>query len=217
MSALALADGQDVIDLKLTMPRRGVWVAEVSLTADTALREGKQVELELAGRTWRGTVDRAKAAFGSSVARILGGGGKLAQLAKPAHYSDVTVGIVLQDLLAAAGETRAATADNALLQRHLDHWTVTELPLGRQISRLVDEFEATWRVLRDGTLWVGFERWPKTTGSGQLLQVDPLNDSQKLAIETPDFLPGEDFEGNHIEYVQVDLLAGAFRATLWHE
>lgn len=217
MSALAKADGVDVVDLRLTMPRVGVWVAEMGLSSDVGLQEGKLVDLVVAGRTWTGTVDRSRAAYGSSVARVLGGAGKLASKARPKHYTDTSFAIVLGDLLSAGGERKAADCDSGLLAQRLDHWTVTAIPLGQQLAKLCAEFDATWRVRRDGTLWVGFESWPKTVGTGQVVGVDPLNDSQRLAIEVPDFLPGEDFEGDHLEYVQVDLLAGVFRATLWHE
>lgn len=217
MSAFVTIGGLDVVDMRLSMPRAGVWICEASL-ADDQKPKGA-VDVVVGPSTLRGFVSMAETAYGATVVRVVGGAGGMGTTAKPQHYLNTTVRLILNALLATAGEKLSPKADAGLLNATLTSWAVMARPVGREVAQLMASrtSDATWRILPDGTFWCGAERWPKVEPEHDLLTENPLDNTFTISSLEKLILPGDLFLGRKVSYVEHTLLGGHIRSTIRRE
>ncbi len=159
--------------------------------------------------------------------RLVGGAGGLRKTAAAKHYTTATVRVVLGDLLAGAGEKLSPTSDAVVLGTTIVTWTTVAIATGRLITQLLRTAApaANWRVLPDGTVWVGVEKWPDSGlvegDDYQVLTQDPARLYAKLGIEVPLLLPGttlgEGTEARRVSYVEHVLDDPETRSEVWFE
>lgn len=148
-------NGHPLLAMALVIPRTGSWVLDALIDGDAAL-EGAVV-LDLAGRTWRGTVFRGGVTEGRWSGRVVGGAGGLARTLGPASMRSTTLAAVLAEALRDAGESAAAsTAD---LTHTVERWHRHEAPALHTVAEVARRAGYTWRVLPDGTVWMGVDAW----------------------------------------------------------
>lgn len=150
----ATLDGQLVTALALTIPRVGLWSAEVEVDADTAL--SGDVELVVEGRTWRGLVHRGAVELGRWSGRIVGAGALLGILG-PQAWRDTTLLEVLRETARAAGVELAADVGD--LSHVVSHWHRRAAPATHTVAAVAEAAGFAWRALADGTLWSGADAW----------------------------------------------------------
>lgn len=113
-------DGRSVFQVRMHMPARGAWFADVSLdTSATSAVPSGRVTLDLRGERLTGTVlPEASGRFGARVvARVVAGGGGWGRLVDGQHFQSDT-GVLLSSVVrataAAAGETVGLVTDTSL-------------------------------------------------------------------------------------------------------
>jgi hypothetical protein len=111
-------------------------------------------------------------------------------------FGAVPLQIPLMDVLRAAGETLSPLAEPNVLAWPLRAWSRMQVPASAEIGALVALVpNATWRVLLDGTVWVGFETWPTFKLSDDDAQTHSEPEKNRLTIApandtAPSVLPG---------------------------
>lgn len=206
------ANGKAVQDgSKITSPRIGAWHADLVVDTQAPITGKVTISIGDGALTMIGTAEDGGTFVDTTRVRVVGGAGGLSETASVKHYSDTTVGLVLGDLLAKGGETLSSTADQGLLGAALEHWTTIALPIGRIIAKLMSVAapDGAWRVLPDGTVWVGHETWP-SSGLRESLdyQLEEQNDEQQyavLAVEAPTLRPGVTLGDKRVSYVEYEL------------
>ena len=196
--SLVTANGVDVLRGSVSMPLVGVWSADLVIDQPdgSGFSAGTQVTITAGGLELAGVVapDRTGSFLDAVHVRILGGKGGLSQLATPRAYVQpgAYVRDVLSGLLGAAGETLAATADTGFRATNLLAWSVFRVPVSQALEALIDTVSPGlhWRVLSDGTVWIGSESWPTTSYSFDLLSHDPAQQTYELGVESPAIVPG---------------------------
>ena len=121
------------------------------------------------------------------------------------------------DLLRAAGETAAASADTNLLSTTLPAWCVRGAGVGMQLDELVVALRATWRVLLDGTIWVGQESWPEADVDLELMELSPPEDRAMFKCEAPSLLPGTTLDGRRVSRVEHLIGEASVRTVAYFE
>lgn len=208
---------------RLTFPRTGAWQAEIRIDTDQDLSGALIINVDDGRLTLKGTVDRGGNWQNVDALRIVGGAGGLRTVATPKHYTTATVGVVLRDLLADAGETLSATSYADTLGASLTSWTTSALSTGNLISLVLRAGApgANWRVLPDGTVWVGVERWPDAgLVEGEdyhVLTEDPQRLFARLGVEVPLLMPGTALGGRRVSYVEHLLEEPQTRTEVWFE
>jgi hypothetical protein len=186
------------------MGREGVWAADcvvdhpkqIDGSATLALGDGKLV--------LHGTILPTRTGlYGeSAVLRLLGGAGGMATQVDPQFYRTTTARIIAQALLAAAGEKLSPTAEAKALNTQLPAYAHVRQSAAAALSLLCERIGAIWRVLPDGTVWVGTETWPKADDPGDLLREDPQLQRSVYGTEVPSLLPGTAIDGRYISIVE---------------
>lgn len=157
---LVTLSGQPVIDMRLALPLAGAWHADVSVDSQEELTG--QVTLKVDGNAFVGTVRRGGVVADTGTYRLVGGAGGLAKSARAKAYNNATVQLVLQDILGDAGESLSPTVSPSLLSLVLPFWVTRAAPTAYALGELVEALggDVVWRVLPDGSIWLGVETWP---------------------------------------------------------
>lgn len=191
----------------VTLPRQGVWLAELVLLAEqpptgtVTLRLGSALSL-------RGTVVRSGLFAGQVRVWVAGGAAGLGRQLEPKWYLGAPRRLPLTDLAEEAGEQLSAATDAALLDEVLTPgWTRLRGTAAEALARLLEGTGASWRILPDGSLWAGAETWPQARGMADLvvLEEDRSRGRLVLVTEAPQLLPGQTLRGDRVSDVEITI------------
>lgn len=200
--ALATCGDADVLGMAAHLPGRGAWFAK--LTLDTATAPSGQVTIAATGGlTLKGTVITGGVFCDVARVYVVGGAGGLRAASPTSAYQNAQLRDPLNAVLKAAGETLSATTSESVLAVLLDFWTVpasrTSLALDglcRAASAAIGS-DVVWRVLDDGTIWMGAETWPaaQLPFGADVLDFFPDEGRYVIGVDTPALLPGVNLDG----------------------
>lgn len=194
--------GADVLRARIHVPERGTWWAPLAL--DTATAPSGSVTLAAAGGlSLKGFVAVAGVFCDVAELQLVGGAGGLGKLVSPASYQNALLRDPLGAILKDAGESLSATTSANVLAVELRGWTVVAQDAAAAIDALcaaaskVLGNSITWRVLSDGTIWLGEESWPsqQLPRGADVLEVFPGEGRHVIGVETPALLPGVNVAG----------------------
>jgi hypothetical protein len=217
--AFCSVKGAPVLDGRIVVPRVGAWHADVTFDLATST-PANPANLVLGGQTFLGSFQRVGFdRAGRAVARIVGGAGGLGTILTPKSYRAVPLRLPLNDALTAGKEKLSTTADPAVTSFTLTNWSSMQGSVGAQLALLVRAVSgATWRVLPDGTVWLGFESWPTSTLPDSVpISTDPEQQRITIASDAPAVLPGTIFQGSKISRVEHSIAPWGVRTTLYTE
>jgi hypothetical protein len=211
--------GLAIVEGSVTLPRLGVWHAELVLDAPAA--PTGQVVLQL-GKALRlvGTVTRSGLFAGRLRVRVVGGQGTLSRELPPRWYVGAPLSVPLEDLVREAGEKLSGDCDQELLALVLTPgWGRARGPASEALGSLLEGTGAGWRLLPDGSLWAGPETWPEASGMADLVVLEDHGSEGRLSVvsETPTLLPGQALRGRRVGLVEYTLTDSDLRAEVWLE
>lgn len=215
--AMMTANGYGVVSADLIGPISRAWT--VDLTADLSdaskLTGAVTVDINDGALQYKGTAVAVDVFADTVRARIVAGAAGLSKQATPKFYQSPSIKIILQDLLAAAGETLSSTADSSVLGSRLQTWTVIAMPVADAIGMLMDEVGASWRMLPDGTFWCGSETWSDSGLTYTIEKEDHAHRNLVVTMEAPLLLPGTSLGGRKISYVESHVGSHEVTCTAW--
>lgn len=172
-------NGHALIECVLTIPRVGVWVADVLVDADAAITGA--VVLNVEGVELHGAVARGDVELARWRGRIVGGAGGLASVLGPAPFADTTLATVLVETLRDAGEVLSPDAGD--LTTTVARWARVAAPAAHTVADAARAAGYVWRTLADGTVWMGAETWAALVLGADLdvIRVDPRLGRWELA------------------------------------
>jgi hypothetical protein len=200
-------NGKDLLSATIQEPRVGVWNAVIDVDSDAAIT-GK-VTIEIDGVSWIGTVARGDTSSGRFHAQVTGGAGRLATTLDAKHYRNVVMLSVIDDLMLGTKETMSSTTAGAVKSHAVSRWARPNAKAGLALRQIADELAVSWRVLRDGTIWLGAESWPEIKPTYDEIERVPGRDSITIAPQSPTVYPGATFLARHVSRVTTRLEEGA--------
>lgn len=216
---MSVINGVGLLSANIRMSRIGVWHADVEAEAEADLSGA--VTFEIDGETFVGTSLPGRSGLNGSrmVARVVGGAGGLSTELPAQSYESaagVRVSAILGHILRATGETLSETSEQAILDKRLPRWHRSAGPASRALVQLADAAGADWRVLADGTVWIGSATWPEQTVEHVLEDEDWVSGCLTIAPDKPDLRPGVTFLGVQIETVEHRVNKEGFLRTEAH-
>jgi hypothetical protein len=212
--AFCTVNGSPMLEGTINLPRIGVWTADVELPAPESLPTGGAM-ITLGTQTFVGTF--ARTGFdgrGRMRARIVGGAAGLGGTLAPKSYLGVPLRIPLQDVLTDAGERLSSAADQDTLGFQVPAWSRMQAIAGISLAAIAAVTGASWRMLSDGSVWVGAETWPKSAMQAAATSFEPEAKRRTVASLAPIVLPGQVFDGEHVAFVQHLIDARTLRTVL---
>lgn len=199
------------------MPRRGVWHAELSLDAssDAGLLGAGELVWRGGGR-WGATVQRGGVAYGDVFVRLVGGAGGLATELPGQTYRETTVRVVVDAIARGTGERLSGLVETSTLSLRLGHWARLAGPASTQLLELTRALGLSWRVLLDGSLWIGDAKpTPAPSIDATVLSREPARGRVTLgSVEGWRLDAGQLLEGVRIEQLEHRLEAGDVRTVV---
>jgi len=195
---------------------------------DTATPPTGKVSLVAAGGfTLKGSVQPGRSGvdmMGRAHVCLVGGAGGLGTLVNPAAYENAQLGDPLRAVIAAAGETLSSTVSSSITSLILPKWTIVRqraadlLDLLAQVASQRLGQLVTWRVLSDGTVWLGVETWPATAmpAGSDIINQYPAQSRFEIGAATPSILPGINLAGvGHVAAVDHWIRPDQVRSDVW--
>ncbi len=202
----------------ITMPLVGAWHMSAVLDSDLGVSAGERVTVEIdGGAVLVGTVRRGGVATEIAEVQIVGGAGGMSNDIAPQHYSDPSARIVALDILAAAGETLSVTSDAALPTLTLPKWSRVASSCGAALDGLLVAIGMTWRVLDDGTVFIGTDTFAELVLPVETELIDEARSTarQIYADDTLAARPGRTINGVRAALVVHSISPDAFRTDVW--
>lgn len=224
---MALVNINDVAVLSgsISMPLIGMFTADLVIDQPDGegFDAGTSVSIEAAdGVTLSGTVvpDRTGDYLDAVHVRVIGGKGGMATEATPRAFAQPSAFVrdIVNALLGDAGETISSTADAALLGTNLVAWAIFKAPVSQALVALLDIVAPThhWRMLSDGTLWIGQESWPTEEVTYEIINHNPSDGTLDLGVDSPAITPGITVDGvGKINRVEHQISAEKIRSHVW--
>lgn len=207
---MATANGSTLLSASISMPAVGAWHTEIVVDSASALSGA--VTLDIDGVQFSGTVIRGGTNGGRSLAKLVGGNGGLStELPVRNYVAPATLALVIGDILREAGETLSTTADAALLATVLTRWERSAGPASHSLVALLDAIGATWRVLADGTVWIGTQSWPTQEIEHALIDEDWSSGILLIAPLKPELRPAVTFRGQRLDEVAHNFMPEGLR------
>jgi hypothetical protein len=200
----------------ITMPRVGAWQAD--LWVESKARLTGRVTITAGALSLSGTVYRGGMVSGVLRTRVIAGGDGLRKLAHPKHYTSPTFRLVLSELAAAAGEAVSPKSDQGILAATLLGWTTIGVRTGPLVGALVEMAgdDVAWRLLPDGTIWVGHESYPESGVKGAVeMEEDAEQGWVLLGDDVPRVLPGTTVGGRKVDLAEHLIGPSEVRTKVW--
>jgi hypothetical protein len=197
------AAGNLILGATVTLQYEGAWFAdlELDIPSDQDPPTGP-LAFTIEDVEFRGTVQPARSGEwgGRTNARVVGGAGGLSTDLEARNYAGgvIRVRTVVADILRDSGETLSSESDQQLLDTQIDGWHRAQGAGHAALTQLTAQYGATWRVLRDGTVWIGTDGWPEVEPNGTVLDVHNGDGVVLSAPDTPDAVPGTSVRGHRI-------------------
>ena len=210
-------NGAPVLKLALSLPRIGNWSADVEYDYQTTLAVGDSVTLEDNGLSWNGTVKRTGRNGARRHARVVGGKSKLGTELPPKSYVGTTARSIVADILSAAGETLERTSGGEPFNVVPTYWTRAGFSAGTELARICAMIGADWRMLPEGTVWVGVESYPLQKFAHEEIEASPESASYVIGSERLELRPGVTFDGRRVSRVEHIVTEKSARTVYWTE
>lgn len=188
--------------MRLTLPLRGVWTGDVEVDTHATMKGAKTISIDSA-LSLAAFIRRGAAYMGGGSYRLVGGAGGFPSVIQAKSYVGTTVRTVATDILNAVGERLSSASDGDVLGASLAKWTTFTQSAMAAFSSLIDsQPDVSWRVLPDGSVWVGRELWPAVNAPGDVLEQDVDLDRATLDLVKPNLIPGVAISGRKISVVE---------------
>lgn len=223
--ALVTINDVRVLSGTIMMPLVGVWTADLVIDQidGTGFDAGSSVVIKADGGVELvGSVadDRTGTFLDSVHVRVLGGAGGMGDYVSPRAY--VQPGAYVRDALGGivdpVGETLSSDISQALLRTNLTAWAIMRVPAVQALLALIDIVNPAlhWRILPDGTLWIGEETWPTASYEFQILESNPTDKVYLLGVDSPAIVPGKTVDGiGLVNRVEHSIESGRIRSRVW--
>lgn len=216
MTSEATANGSPVLQGAITIPRVGAWRAELEVSQDDAAKLTGAVEVKVGTQTWKGTSVDVGDYAGRVKLRVVGGKGGLGKATAARYYASIPARVVASDALGEGGEALSSTASAALLASVLPFWTRVAGTVAESLEQIVDELGASWRILDDGTVWVGTDTWTEAKlGRMVVTGESPADARVELAMDAHALRPGMAYRGKRVGEVEIRIAPEGVRTVAW--
>jgi hypothetical protein len=201
------------------LSRRGAWTADVETLNYPQLSTGQPATLVFGSQSFVGTIHRLTMFEGDGPnVRVVGGKGGLSWLLDPAQFYQPSVRNILDSVLITAGESLSALSDSAALATTCKYWERPARTVGQELDALAQLTGTEWRVLSDGTIFLGANNWSQSAITEyQVLEHTTDTGRLVIAADDPIVFPGETFEGLRVSTVTHRVTAESTRTEIYQD
>lgn len=186
----------DVMSADILFPHIGNWSAHLSFVGSEEKVEGPCV-LTVYDQDFTAYAipEKSGDSEGRFYAMLIGGKGNLSTSISSKMYNyQISASLVISEILSEVGEVLSPTSSPSFLNKLLPSFTRLAGSASIQISRLVDVAGGVWRVLPDGSVFVGTDSFSTLNNFDYIVEYeDPTRGLVQLSANVSTILPGARF------------------------
>ena len=161
--------GSRILQGELSIPYTGIWYIEglqIEPNDDFVLSEGDVKSFSFLDDDLIGTFVNVEFYDGTYRCNIVGGNNKIKQSVSSTNFYGVPVRTVLENITRQLEITISPTSNLALLEERLPRWDKVKGTGTEILEKLLQPYNAIWRILLDGSLWIGYEEYVDIASTG---------------------------------------------------
>lgn len=212
-----LINEQPIVQCHLMLPKIGAWMAnDVLVDTDQEFNIGDSITMNFLDQTFKGTVLDTGVYRGFQQCTIIGGSGKFPDQLESSSYNSIPLGQIVNDIARKTNHTVSTTSDQNLLNHNLVGWNILKMKASLALVKLLESQGAIWRILPDGTLWVGYESYTPLN-TNDFLVIEKFPEQARWNVYNEDYLvqPLSFLDGNNIQQVEYYVAADDLQQTLF--
>ncbi|HWL86345.1 MAG TPA: hypothetical protein VNO21_11115 [Polyangiaceae bacterium] len=214
---LLTLNGLTVIEGEVRLPRVGAWHADLRVDAQSVPTGPVMLQSEDKALSLKGAIIRGAVWQDTLAVRVIGGAGGLAKGLPSKFYRGIPLRIVLADIASESGESVSPSSDAGVLGTELETWSRIGGPAYVALAAIVESAQCVWRILPDGSTWLGQESWPSANLQYDLLSQDPALGALVVGTVSPQIVPGTTLDGRRVSYVVHRIQARELRSEVFVE
>lgn len=222
---LQLSDGTQlgVMDGDLLCPYYGNFSAHLVL-ADASAAPTGAVTLVWFGTSFSGYSIRSGDNEGRYSCLVVGGNGGFWKTVPSKMYDyRVKANLPLTEILSSVGERLSSKSTPSILAKELVNWPRLTQRCDECLNVITDQIGAVWRVLPDGSVFVGTDSWTNAPDFDYSLQWrDPTWSSATFIMQSVGILPGQRWpagtlpiSNKKVSCVRYQISPSDFYTTVW--
>ena len=199
-----LVNGKPIVECRLSMPKIGAWLAnDLLIDSDEGFNIGDSVTIDFLDTIFKGTVLDTGIFQGFQRCTVIGGTGRLPEYLESACYNSIPVGQIIRDIARKTGHQVSTTSDQNVLNNNLVGWNILKMQASLALEKVLQITNSIWRILPDGTLWVGPEKYSAVNPEDYLV-IEKFPEEARWSIYNEDTLlqPLTSLSGNDIQQVE---------------
>lgn len=222
---LQLANGNtlSVMEGDLLLPFIGNWSAHLVLAEGDAAPTGLGKVVWLGDESTSYIIRSGENEGRFSVLAVGGQGGFWKTVPSKMYDYRLKLSLPLTEMLSSVGESLSSKSSIATTSLELSNWVRTTSRCDELLSKLTDQAKAIWRVLPDGTVFVGVDTWPTAPNFEYSLQwQDPTWSSATFIVTSLSLRPGQRFpistlpiSNRKVSCVRYEISPTVTRMTVW--
>lgn len=201
---------------QVVRPGVGAWHADLAVEGSDPIAGAQTLSAE-AGSALKGTVVRAEPEDGLLRVRLVGGAASLGKEAPARSFRGVALRTVIADTLSAVGESLSASSDASALGATVEAYQRPRRPASATVREWAARKGLAWRVLPDGTVWLGAATRADFVGEARVLRRDGERRSLLVALEDFSVGPEHTLDGLAVGCVVYAIRPDAMRAEVLYE
>lgn len=211
---LITVNGERARSCMITRPLDGVWHAAIEM--DGSAPSGR-VTIDVDGLLkLSGTVVSGGDFDGRVTLRVVGGAGGLTKEVSARDYERTTLRVIAQDTLSTVGESLSPTADSGVLGTKVTRWARPAAKASSVIGEIARRAGAGWRILADGTVWLGVPAFPARSFEHDLLEHDPVVRRLLIVADDPTLDAGVTLDGRQLVSVTTTITHARARTEAYY-
>lgn len=196
-------NGNPIVECRLTMPKNGAWIMnDLLVDTEDTFSIGDSITAKFLDTTFKGTVLDTGVFQGFQRCTVIGGTGRLPEYLESACYNSIPVGQIVRDIARKTGHQVSTTVDQDVMNANLVGWNILKMQASLALDKVLQVTNSIWRILPDGTLWVGPEKY-STLNADNYLVIEKFPEEARWNIYNEDILlqPLTSLSGNNIQQV----------------
>lgn len=154
-------NGSQIISINIEIPYHGTWIAtNCHVDSNVIFNIGDKVTLNFLDKTMPAIIFETDVYQDYQQCTLVGGTGLMSIELESKNYNSISIGQIVIDIAKQTGNSVSSLCNKELMNIIVPRFSIVKMSASLMLEKLLESYSALWRILPDGSLWVGYEQYP---------------------------------------------------------